>query len=299
MRDLDPKTYKSEFLDTDSRRKKALREALEFRRFEIDLYWKRATYFWTFIGAVFAGYGASQALSDPVSKEQLSVFASCLGLVFSVAWYCVNRGSKQWQENWEYHVDLLEDEIVGPLYKSVIRNPPPASLWAWVKYGVRSAFGIGQAPKPLTSLLAWVKCLISGAGNFSVTKINQIVSLFVTGVWVILLAKSLLPTISFRAPISWPYATVVGIAVLAVVLIFTLGRTVERDRVGIGTIRTSSLRETDDASGISLPRGSGTNDNLCGGRDRREASEASKTTSASQEGNRGSGDCSRANEGAP
>ena len=31
--------------------KEALKQAYEIRKFEIELYWKRATYFWTFIGA--------------------------------------------------------------------------------------------------------------------------------------------------------------------------------------------------------------------------------------------------------
>ena len=30
--------------------------AADIRKFEIELYWKRATYYWTFIAAAFAGY---------------------------------------------------------------------------------------------------------------------------------------------------------------------------------------------------------------------------------------------------
>jgi hypothetical protein len=36
-----------------------------------------------------------------------------------VAWGLVNKGSKAWQRHWEIHVDLLEDAIIGPLYKTV------------------------------------------------------------------------------------------------------------------------------------------------------------------------------------
>jgi hypothetical protein len=35
---------------------------------------------------------------------------SCLGFLFSLAWYLVNRGSGAWQRNWESHVDLLVEE---------------------------------------------------------------------------------------------------------------------------------------------------------------------------------------------
>lgn len=38
------------------RQVKALEQAHDIRKFEIDLYWKRAAYFWTFIAATFAGY---------------------------------------------------------------------------------------------------------------------------------------------------------------------------------------------------------------------------------------------------
>ena len=81
----------------DRKKEKALEHALDIRKFEIDLYWKRATYFWAFIGATFAGYGAVQA-SSLSSKTDLSVVLSCLGIVFSFGWFCANKGSKQWQE---------------------------------------------------------------------------------------------------------------------------------------------------------------------------------------------------------
>ena len=43
---------------------KALEYSFDIRKVEIDLYWKRATYFWTFIGAVFVAYGAAQTSSE-------------------------------------------------------------------------------------------------------------------------------------------------------------------------------------------------------------------------------------------
>jgi len=104
------------YFSPEKKREKALEYALDIRKFEIELYWQRATYFWTFIGAIFAGYFAVQA-SETALRQDLAVVLSCLGFVFSIAWLCVNRGSKQWQENWENHVDSLEDNVIGPLYK--------------------------------------------------------------------------------------------------------------------------------------------------------------------------------------
>ena len=47
---------------------------------------------------------------------------ACLGFIFSVAWILVNKGSKHWQENWENHIDLLEDSVTGPLHKIYKHN---------------------------------------------------------------------------------------------------------------------------------------------------------------------------------
>lgn len=100
---------------------KALEMALDTRKFEIELYWKRATYFATFIGLMFTSYcvvaSAVQFQSEETRYEML-LFISALGVFSSLCWFLVNKGSKYWQENWEFHVDLLEDGVMGPLYKT-------------------------------------------------------------------------------------------------------------------------------------------------------------------------------------
>jgi hypothetical protein len=116
--------YRHEFIDQDKDRLKAAYEkAWDARKFEIDNYWKRATYFWTFLVPAFAGYFAvvnsdSYKKEDPYAHFELFVII-CIGFVISVAWSLVNKGSKSWQRHWEIHVDLLEDGITGPLYKTV------------------------------------------------------------------------------------------------------------------------------------------------------------------------------------
>ena len=102
----------------------AYKKAWECRDFEIDKFWSRATYFWGFIAAIFAGYiavvnSSSSSISEQSVDTHLDVVLLMLGLVFSFAWLLVIKGSKQWQENWEAHIDMLEDEITGPLYKTV------------------------------------------------------------------------------------------------------------------------------------------------------------------------------------
>ena len=181
---------------TTSIRNQALMEARENRKFEIELYWKRAGYFWVFIALTFAGYASLQ--THPI----LAFLTACSGFVFSLAWYFVNRGSKQWQENWELHVDLLEDEIAGPIYKTVVQRSPTRF------------------------------CALNGPYPFSVSKINQLLSLYVTIVWLALIGRIF--TIVWGIPVDIsPQTTTVAISMFTLAIAIVLacfGRTREADR---------------------------------------------------------------------
>ena len=134
---------------------KALELALDIRKFEISLYWQRTAYIWALIAAAFAGYFAVLA-ADQTDQSEFNAFVlACVGAIFSLAWFRVNRGSKFWQENWEGHVDLLEDQVCGPLYKTVLAGKPDRHF-------------------------------LVGGGPVSVSRVNQWVSVFVIIIWIIL-----------------------------------------------------------------------------------------------------------------
>lgn len=194
----------------------ALEHALDIRKFEIELYWKRATYFWTFIAATLAGFVAIQASSTP-SKTDLSVLLCNLGVVFSFGWLCVNRGSKHWQENWEYHVDMLEDSVIGPLYKVILTRSPPKCAKEWAVH------------------------FLTGPSPISVSKINQLISLFVTLMWCGLLIYSL-PPFSISLPVNWYYAGIIAISGLSCLGFITVGRSYGGGYWHRGKIRTSSIK---------------------------------------------------------
>lgn len=143
----------------DNKKRLALEHALDIRKFEIEMYWKRATYFWTFIGATLAGFFlliSRMDLDKRNSTDGIILLALCsLGFIFTYCWYLVNRGSKFWQNNWERHVDMLEDEIIGPLYKTAI-NMQSSEFWKLHK----------EYP-------------------YSVSKINQLLSLFLVFTWIV------------------------------------------------------------------------------------------------------------------
>lgn len=167
---MDKKEYLDQFKSDekrqiDSKHIEAHKFAVDTRKFEIELYWKRATYFWAFIAVTFAGYGLAQKMTLP-ERNLISFFLCCFGFILSLAWYFANRGSKQWQENWESHVDHLEDKVTGPLYKTVLRRQKPEGK------------------------LDWLKFLLTGPSKHSVSKINQLISLYITLMWLVLVYNS-------------------------------------------------------------------------------------------------------------
>jgi hypothetical protein len=173
-------------------RRAALEEARENRKFEIDLYWRRAAYFWVFIAAAFGGYSTLQG-----DRQTIAFLVACLGFIFSLAWYFVNRGSKFWQQNWELHVDLLEDDFAGPIYKTVVQRK---------------------------------QCRfrdLTGAYPFSVSKINQLLSLFVTVVWLTLIARSFFVVWDIQCSLPPHLATILmSVCTLAAAIVLAcFGRT--------------------------------------------------------------------------
>lgn len=174
--------------------KVALEHALDIRKFEIGLYWQRATYAWTLIAATFAGYFAVLSVQGMVDKDFYAYVLGCMGVVFSLAWLLINRGSKYWQENWERHVDMLEDTIAGPLYKTVLHRPESAKGWEKAV--------IGPAP-------------------YSVSQVNQWLSIFTIVIWVVLL-WNVLPAFDASAGVSGKHV-VVGMITLAAALVLWFG----------------------------------------------------------------------------
>lgn len=125
----EPIKSKREYLSLfdDKKLDKALEAALDIRKFEIELYWKRTAFFWAFIVSTYTGLFTllikyTEDYSRYVFLGPVISTLAGLGFFFSVAWHMVNKGSKFWQKNWELHVSLLENSEIGPLY-DVYLNP--------------------------------------------------------------------------------------------------------------------------------------------------------------------------------
>lgn len=107
---------------------KAYDIALQIRNFEIELFWKRAQFFWIFLSALFIGYfyafttkndiiGSSGGFSSyrPYLLHSITV----IGILFSYIWMQAIKASAFWQENWENHIYHLEKNITGDLFKTI------------------------------------------------------------------------------------------------------------------------------------------------------------------------------------
>lgn len=154
--------YNKKFDVTDPASKKleaAFVQVSDIRKFEIGLYWTRATYFWTLIAVAFGGYFAIYSADKFDNQYLLTMIVGSVGLVFTFAWYLANRGSKYWQENWENHLDLLEDHITGPLYKTLLERP-----------------GFDSNSEKY----------VTGPLSVSVSKINQWAGVYVIFIWIVL-----------------------------------------------------------------------------------------------------------------
>ncbi|MFM0036398.1 RipA family octameric membrane protein [Paraburkholderia strydomiana] len=82
-----------------SRLAKAYEVALDIRKFEIELYWKRSNSFWLVIAALGALLiGTVSAKDVDGNLKSLVTFAICsFASVVAYAWSLVNRAGKFWQ----------------------------------------------------------------------------------------------------------------------------------------------------------------------------------------------------------
>ena len=149
-------------------------------------------------------------------REFNAYVIACVGLVFSLAWFLTNRGSKFWQENWEYHVDMLEGQVTGPLYRTVLHRPTQKNFL--------SRYVEGPAP-------------------YSVSQMNQWVSLFTIAVWFSLIVINVLPTIDIDCQISFKYAFIGAITAAAVLLMLrrTKSNIVEGKKHAVFVKRTTVI----------------------------------------------------------
>ena len=117
---------RGEFKNVD----RALAYAMDERKLEIDIYWKRNAFFWTLIAGAMVGF---LGLSTPGKVEpaflEMRLIVACLGLVFSYSWMLVNVGSGYWQETWWRLIQALEEDEIGPLHSVRLERTSVSATW--------------------------------------------------------------------------------------------------------------------------------------------------------------------------
>jgi hypothetical protein len=173
---------------------KLLEKAYDIRKFEIELYWKRATYFWGFLVATFAAYFLVTDKAKFGQRPELEAIVLCIGFIFSLSWYLVNRGSKYWQANWEKIIDTFEEKLKRPLYRINLNNNRNQYAHLFSRY------------------------------PFSVSRINIIVSLFLTALWLLLIAVFLISNINIHKPFNYLLLAIILLTLTTTYLLLTKGR---------------------------------------------------------------------------
>jgi len=142
-------TESSSLLAEEGKLHEAYLRAHDIRKFEIEMYWKRSAYLWAIQAATLGGLALSiknakfavpscsveaeqfsSKCIDPLSDVILVSAIWLFGAVSAYVWLLLLRGGKFWQNNWERHVDNLESQFSGALYKTyqVDRFDPPYSV---------------------------------------------------------------------------------------------------------------------------------------------------------------------------
>lgn len=153
------------------------------RDFEISHVWQRAIFLTAFLIACFAGYGGLVlAVITPGKSAVAPSLANCMafaiafvGLIVSLLWIMMAKGSKMWYENYESAIEAFRKAYpeeafdlnggvanVAGMKLSDIRNysPPTLSDWMWSTRG----------------------------GNFSVSRINIFIGQLSSLIWCVLLS---------------------------------------------------------------------------------------------------------------
>lgn len=150
------------------------------RDFEIDHVWQRAVFLSVFLLACYGGYGGlvigvtcAEKIHLPGQLVNFLAFLlAFIGLIFSLVWIMMAKGSKAWYEHYENAIYAFEQQI---------------SVEDDSQVGVLSIHNLKGFTIPETSSWLWN----TKGGAYSVAKINIVIGHISAVIWTILLAAHL------------------------------------------------------------------------------------------------------------
>lgn len=169
---------------------KVIEIALDTRKFEIQLYWKRATYFWAFITATITAFLVVEIKHEPKFSIGIQILLMFIGFMIAIIWYYVNRGSKFWQENWEKNLEFLLKRYGTPIYQMILvpKHPYYRLMYSY---------------------------------PYSVSKLNQMVSFLPILFWIV----TAILMVCYKFPVDcicWKILSILGILISAAVLVWLI-----------------------------------------------------------------------------
>ncbi|MGR5944892.1 RipA family octameric membrane protein [Enterobacter sp. C4G1] len=164
-------------LDSDDLKKisVAFEKAHDIRKFEISLYWQRSTFLLGFMSvlAVTLAYCFSTYLDKDSSDNTKFILlltatsVSLLGLIMSLIWKRIVKAGKYWQNNWEFHINILEPYVSGNLHKI-----------HFYKKSSHTRFSIHDTILSIVNRMAFLWFIILLAGSFLIY--NNLFPLYIT-----------------------------------------------------------------------------------------------------------------------
>lgn len=141
--------------------KAALERAHGLRKFEIENYWKRSSYFWGFQLVAFGALALST--KDGIFHPPIVLIVAVLGALAALTALLSAKGSKFWQANWEAHVDFLETAVEGKLHTTALLDK-------------RISFSVSRVNERFleTLLVGWVLAFIAGALTIVFPELTQL-----------------------------------------------------------------------------------------------------------------------------
>ncbi|HTB61986.1 MAG TPA: hypothetical protein VK737_00240 [Opitutales bacterium] len=160
---------------------------------EIELFWKRSSYYWVFVGAALVAYGV---IKNSIHNGGLLI--ASFGLISSVTWMLGNYGSKWWIENWEEKLNCEGKGILDNLFD------PHEGSFSSGRFTIK---------------------------RYSVTKLAILLSMFVSILWTGILIREILnqfpslpPTLSNLSLFAWPTLVILVVVFLILMITFGIGK---------------------------------------------------------------------------
>lgn len=95
-------------MDETDFKKLEFEKSLELRNFEISYFWKRGWFFGALVGGLVTG---CFELYKDENTQEYCIYVAFLAFLSSLAQSLMNRGSKYWQERWEYKLKNKESNL--------------------------------------------------------------------------------------------------------------------------------------------------------------------------------------------